>query len=156
MTKSGRFRENFWADTTIVWTRGTMGPRRPGTSARDKPGGSPSSGLAARSESSTQTQLLFCETVDTPATTEDTTANLKQKTVTMALKVMRCEERNIFFGDLIRAGLGTREVENFISNQEYLRRRRGLGDWGRVIRKLYLREKGKCWESNDMAWTNPN
>ena len=59
MTKSGRFRENFWADTTIVWTRGTMGPRRPGTSARDKPGGSPSSGLAARSESSTNTQSLL-------------------------------------------------------------------------------------------------
>jgi hypothetical protein len=43
----------------LVWACLGMGPRRPGTSARDKPGGSPSSGLAARSESSKQTQSLY-------------------------------------------------------------------------------------------------
>ena len=35
---------------------------------------------------------------------------------------MRCEERNIFLGDLIRLGLGTKEVEVFIVKQERLRR----------------------------------
>ena len=100
-----------------------MGPATSGTSARDKPGGPPSSGLAIRTtRSSSSSKSIFCETVDTSGSTEDTTANLKQKTVTMALKVMLCEERNIFFGEMIRAGLGTREVENFIANQEYLRR----------------------------------
>ena len=127
-----------------------MGPRISGTSAKAKPGGYPSSGPAARSEYSTSPQS-FCVTVDTPVTTEDTTAYLRQKTVTMALKVMRCEERNIFFGDLIRTGLGTREVENFISNQEYLRRGKGTGGIGDGDKKTILeRERemvGKAMEN---------
>ena len=105
-----------------------MGPR-PSTraSARSRPGGTTPSRLAARTVGSriTSPNSIICNTVDT--STEDTTASMKQKTITMALKVMRCEERNVFFGDLIRARLGTREVENFIYNQEYLRREEGAG-----------------------------
>ena len=40
----------------------------------------------------------------------------------MAIKVMRCEERNTFMGDLIKLGLGTNEVESFIVKQESLMR----------------------------------
>ena len=34
---------------------------------------------------------------------------------------MRSVERNLFIGDLIRMGLGTKEVEDFIVKQERLR-----------------------------------
>jgi hypothetical protein len=44
----------------------------------------------------------------------------------MATKVMIDGERNLFFGDLIEMRRGTREVDAFIKNQEYLR----LGDVG--------------------------
>ena len=40
----------------------------------------------------------------------------------MAIKVMKCEERNGFMGELIKLGLGTKEVEYFIVKQERLRR----------------------------------
>ena len=85
------------------------------------------------SSSSKSSNTNICITVDTSK--EDTTAQLKQQTITMALKVMRCEERNMFIGDLIRTGMGTKEVENFISNQEYLRREEGLGGIGERDRK---------------------
>ena len=104
-----------------------MGPRTSRASARSRPGGTRPPRLAARTVGSppTSSSNSICNTVDTSQ--EDTTASLKQKTATMALKVMRCEERNNFFGDLIRSRLGTREVENFIFNQEYLRREEGTG-----------------------------
>ena len=111
-----------------------MVPRTTGTAARTKPGGEASSGMAVPSQeeipsSSSSNSTNYCNTVDTFK--EDTTANLKQQTITMALKVMKCEERNVFIGDLIRSGMGTKEVENFISNQEYLRREEGLGGIGK-------------------------
>ena len=131
-----------------------MGPRRTRASARSRPGVSRTSRLAARTTTSTsppsQTNIIS-NTVDTPVRTEDTTASLRQKTITMALKVMRCEERNIFFGDLIRAKLGTREVENFIYNQEYLRREEDNGGLGEGDRQTILeRERemvGKAMEN---------
>ena len=43
---------------------------------------------------------------------------------------MRCEERNLFFGQLISCRLGTREVEIFIAKQERLRREGGGGGLG--------------------------
>ena len=100
------------------------------TAAKGMPGGEPTSGMADPdhediSSSSSSSTNHICTTVDTSK--EDTTAILKQQIITMALKVMRCEERNVFIGDLIRSGMGTKEVENFISNQEYLRREAGLG-----------------------------
>ena len=96
------------------------------------PGDETISGMANPTQegipSSSSSTNNICITVDTSK--EDTTAQLKQQTITMALKVMRCEERNVFIGDLIRSGMGTKEVENFISNQEYLRREAGLGGIG--------------------------
>ena len=53
----------------------------------------------------------------------------------MAIKVMRSEERNVFLGDLMGLRLGTKEVENFISKQERLRREGndgGLGEYDSV------------------------
>ena len=108
----------------------TMGPKTSGTSATIQPRGTSSDLAEGEGDPlSNQSNNNIVTPVDTPANTEDTTA-LKQRTITMALKVMRSEERNIFFGELIEAGLGTKEVENFISNQEYLRREEGLGGLG--------------------------
>ena len=76
-----------------------------------------------------RTDSILFSTVDT--TQVDTTA-LKQKTIAMAIKVMRSEERNVFLGDLMGLRLGTREVENFISKQERLRREGVRGDWGNM------------------------
>ena len=59
-------------------------------------------------------------TVDT--SNGDTTAQLKQQNIAMATKVMIDRERNMFFGDLIEIRRGTREVERFIKNQEYLQK----------------------------------
>ena len=67
-------------------------------------------------------------TVDTP--NGDTTDQLKQKTLQMGIKVMKCEERNVFLGDLVGLELGTKEVENFIVKQERLRRGEGSGILG--------------------------
>ena len=57
------------------------------------------------------TNNIIVSTVDTP--NGHTTDQLKQKTINMGIKVMRCKERNIFLGVLIRLGLGTKEVEVF-------------------------------------------
>ena len=142
-----------------------MGPRSTWASARSRPGRSSTSRLAAKtgqSQSIPSSNNNISNTVDTSVETEDTTASLKQKTLTMALKVMRCEERNMFFGDLIKARLGTKEVENFIYNQEYLRSisvavlRRGPKFCCRRIlsKERYLIEMEKCyckirWEERD-------
>ena len=108
-----------------------MAPIRSGASVRHRPRGKSTPGMAAVREGppSSTSNTIICSTVDT-SVPEDTTASLKQKTVAMATKVMRCEERNIFFGDLISLRLGTREVENFISKQERLRRGEGTGGMG--------------------------
>ena len=63
---------------------------------------------------------LSSSTVDT-SFQEDTTANMKRTTTAMAIKVMRREETSVFLGELIGLHLGTREVENFVKNQEKLR-----------------------------------
>ena len=47
---------------------------------------------------------------------------MKRTIIAMAVKVMRCEERNVFLGDLVRLHLGTKEVEGFVRKQERLRR----------------------------------
>ena len=120
----------------------TMGPETSGTSATIQPRGTSSDLAEGEGDPlSNQSNNNIVTPVDTPANTEDTTA-LKQRTITMALKVMRSEERNIFFGELIEAGLGTKEVENFISNQEYLRREEGLGGLGiRDVQEITERER---------------
>ena len=106
-----------------------MAPKRSGASVGPKPRDIINPEMAAvRGDPLSTTNNIICSTVDTSS--EDTTASLKQKTVAMATKVMRCEERNIFFGDLIRVRLGTREVDNFISKQERLRRGEGNGGMG--------------------------
>ena len=46
---------------------------------------------------------------------------MKRTTTAMAIKVMRREETSVFLGELIGLHLGTREVENFVKNQEKLR-----------------------------------
>lgn len=98
-----------------------MAPKRSGASVRPKPRDKINPEMAAvRGDPLSTTNNIICSTVDT--SNGDTTANLKQKTLAMALKVMRCEERNVFFGELLQAGLGTKEVENYIAKQEYLRR----------------------------------
>ena len=48
----------------------------------------------------------------------------------LQVKVMRCEERNIFLGDLMSQQLGTKEVEILIFKQEKLRRECNLGGLG--------------------------
>ena len=67
---------------------------------------------------------------------------MKQKTINMGIKVMKCEERNMFMGELIMMGLGTREVENFIVKQERLRRGIDGGVLGNNdYRDILLRER---------------
>ena len=103
-----------------------MGPKTSGRmSLRRKPGGSKHPATAIRMEQSPsiQTSSKLVSTVDTP--NGDTTDQLKQKTFHMEIKVMRCEERNTFMGDLIKLGLRTKEEESFIVKQESLRRRMG-------------------------------
>ena len=65
-------------------------------------------------------QIQSSSTVDT-SVREDTTANMKRTTIAMAIKVMKREETSVFLGELIGLNLGTREVENFVKNQEKLR-----------------------------------
>ena len=112
-----------------------MGPTRSGGSARQRPRDNNPEMAAVRGGplSLSSSTNSICSTVDT--SNGDTTANLKQKTLTMALKVMRCEERNVFFGELLQAGLGTKEVENYIAKQEYLRREGLEGDIGDVVQE---------------------
>ena len=102
-----------------------MGPRRTGKSLYRKPGVSTNSGLAQgkggpSSQSHNETKSNFI-TVETSTTAEDTTASLKQASMTLAEKVVVIEERSIFLGDLIKLGRGTREVERFVRNQESIR-----------------------------------
>ena len=112
-----------------------MGPRRPGDSAKSKPRGKFNPGMVNGKGGPRPTNIQhtnLCSTVDTSQ--EDTTA-LKQKTIAMAIKLMKCEERNIFLGDLMGLRLGTREVEIFISKQEKSRREGesgGLGEYDSV------------------------
>ena len=70
-----------------------MGPIRSGDSARRKPRGKLHPGMANGKGGPplSKTDSNLFATVDTSQ--EDTTA-LKQKTIAMAIKVMRCEERN--------------------------------------------------------------
>ena len=53
--------------------------------------------------------------------TPDTAAKLRNRVLDMAKKVMRGEERNVFFCELLKMGMGTKELENFVSGQAGLR-----------------------------------
>ena len=108
-----------------------MGPKRSRVSVSKKPRDILTPEMADRrgGPPSLDTNIFICSTDDT--STEDTPANLKQKTLTMATKVMKCEERNSFMGELMGQRLGTRDVENFIYKQERLRR----GEGGRGVKK---------------------
>ena len=120
-----------------------MGPRRSGKmSLHRRPGGSehPATANGMEQSPSIKTTSNLVSTVDTP--NGDTTDQLKQKTSHMEIKVMRCEERNVFIGELIKLGLGTKEVENFIVKQERLRRGTGGGILGdNDFREILLRER---------------
>ena len=50
----------------------------------------------------------------------------------MAKKVMRGEERTVFFGELLKLGMGTKEVEGFVKKQAKLRRMGGGGEGSEV------------------------
>ena len=58
-------------------------------------------------------------TVDTGL--PDTTAKLRYRVLDMAQKVMKGEERSVFFGELLKMEMGTKEVENFVRGQCGLR-----------------------------------
>jgi hypothetical protein len=108
-----------------------MGLKRTKASASPKPRDT-NPGMAVRGEGSNpclsnQTNIFICSTDDTSS--EDTPA-LKQKILTMSSKVMKCEERNSFMGELMGLRLGTKDVEGFIVKQESLRRGGGGGRGG--------------------------
>ena len=90
----------------------TMGPRTSGTSRRS---GKP---VNKADENNTNNNNSI-STGDTG--TPDTAAKLRNRVLDMAKKVMRGEERNVFFCELLKMGMGTKELENFVSGQAGLR-----------------------------------
>ena len=106
-----------------------MGPRTSGLSRnRRKPGGT-SSEKASEHNTVINNNENNSTTEDTANT--DTTAKLKHRILDLAKRVMRGEERTVFFGVLLKLGMGTKEVEGFVKKQARLRR---LGVVGRVGR----------------------
>ena len=120
-----------------------MGPTRSGSKSLPNKPRVPKHPATAQVMEGPPSQIktsILVSTVDTP--NGDTTDQLKQKTINMGIKVMKCEERNMFMGELIRMGLGTREVENFIVKQEGLRRGIDGGVLGNNdYRNILLRER---------------
>ena len=117
-----------------------MGPTRSRASASPKPRDT-TPGMAVRREGDiptlSKTNQNICSTDDTSP--EDTPA-LKQRILTMASKVMKCEERNSFMGELMELRLGTKDVEGFIYKQESLRRG-GEGGKGGTDQCTFERER---------------
>ena len=75
--------------TTCLGYTETMDPKTSGTSATIQPRGTSSDLAEGEGDPlSNQSNNNIVTPVDTPANTEDTTA-LKQRTITMALKVMK-------------------------------------------------------------------
>ena len=58
---------------------------------------------------------------------EGDVAKLKGKVLREWLAVVRAEGRTCLLRGLLKEGLGTVEVENFIKNQENLRSKEGIG-----------------------------
>jgi hypothetical protein len=71
-----------------------------------------------------KTSKSFNITVDTLK--EDTNTNLKKMTIAMAVKVTKCEERNVFLADLVKLKLGTKAVEGYIMKQKKLRGKKDI------------------------------
>ena len=93
-----------------------MGPRTSGTIRRsEKP-------VIKADENNTNNKKSI-STGDTG--TPDTAAKLRNRVLDMAKKVMRGEERNVFFCELLKMGMGTKELENFVRGQADLRMSNG-------------------------------
>ena len=71
----------------------------------------------------------------------DTSANLKQATMDLSVKVLVIEERSTFLGDLLKLRRGTREVERYVRKQESIRHESKEYMNRDDIEEMMLREK---------------
>ena len=78
-------------------------------------------------------------TVDTGI--PDTTAKLRYRVLDMAQKVMKGEERSVVFGELLKMGMGTKEVENFVRGQCGLRMTMSGSEVGDEAKVMFENER---------------
>ena len=119
-----------------------MAPSSSASRLSTSPGGTQSSGMAETEGGPSSTSNLTKSipiTVDTLM--RDTTANLKQSIMDLAVKVVVVEERSTFIGDLIKLKRGTKEVENFVRTQESIRHEPKEFLSREAVEEMMLRER---------------